>query len=298
MALLLAISVALASCTTTAGGTDTATQAVETTAASSVPSPAQTPTATAIPVPMAMTINGVGIPQAEYDAQRIQLLAAIESSGQTLSEEEVQAAVQEYFIESELLAQAAYAEGYSLSEDDLSSRISARVQDAGGEEAFNAWLQTNGFTAESFRSFYARELAAAWMRDSIAASIGETAEQVHARQILVNDKDTADQIYRQLQGGSDFATMAEEYDTLTKGELGWFPRGYLFLPEIEDAVFALQPGGYTGVIQSQYGYQIVQMIEKADRPLSNEAHRSLAHQAMQNWLDTQRAQVNIEILTQ
>jgi parvulin-like peptidyl-prolyl isomerase len=179
----------------------------------------------------------------------------------------------------------------------LTQKLDEIKQSAGGEQEFSSWLEANGFNENVFLSIYRRELAAAWKRDQIVEFVGKTAEQIQARQILVSDKDLADQIFRQLEGGADFATLAEEYDPLTKGALGWFPRGFLFLPEVEEAVFALQPGEYTSVIQTSYGYHIVQVMDRdAKHPLSTEARQKLAHTAVNLWLEEQRNQSNIEIL--
>ncbi len=47
----------------------------------------------------------------------------------------------------------------------------------------------------------------------------------------------------QLQAGADFATLAYRYDPLTGGDLGWFPRGVLTQPAVEEAAFSLQTTG-------------------------------------------------------
>ena len=118
-----------------------------------------------------------------------------------------------------------------------------------------------------FARAYHLDLEATWMRNIILAQVPARAEQIHARQILVQNKALADELYQRLQAGADFATMAWGYDPLTGGELSWFPRNYLVLKNVEDAVFALQPGEFTPIIQTAYGYQIVQVVEReADAP--------------------------------
>jgi peptidyl-prolyl cis-trans isomerase C len=285
------------SCSTAVSNTETARTTQATLVTISVPESTVTPTSTPVPVPLAMRINGQGIPLAEYEAEKSQLLGALEENELSYSEDEINQMLEDYFIDMELLAQAADQEGYLLSPGDLTQKLDELKQSAGGEQEFASWLAANSFNDDVFQSIYKRELAAAWKRDQIVASVGETAEQVQARQILVSDKDLADQIYRQLQSGADFATLAEDYDPLTKGVLGWFPIGFLFLPEIEEAAFTLQPGEYSGVIQTAYGYHIVQVIDRdANHPLSAEARQTLAHTAVSLWLEEQRNQSNIELL--
>lgn len=293
--LIVIINLIPSSCSVRSEITATAIQPQVAERTSVAPTLTVVPTITLTPEPLALTINGVGIPQVEYDAQKAQLLRAMQTTGITLTDEEVEQMLLDYFVDMELLAQAAYDDGYMLNDEALEQRINELRSESGGDTAFQSWLTENGLSEGVFRSLYSRELAASWKRDEIISTVGDTADQVHARQILVFDSELADQIYRQLQGGADFATLAEDYDPLTKGELGWFPRGYLFLPEIEDALFALQPGQYTEVIQSDYGFHIIQVVEReGSHPLSSDARQAVRHQIVSQWLEEQRARSTIE----
>ncbi len=50
----------------------------------------------------------------------------------------------------------------------------------------------------------ADQIAAAWMRDQIAASVSSTAEQVHVKQILLYNEGEAQQALGLLQAGRHF----------------------------------------------------------------------------------------------
>jgi peptidyl-prolyl cis-trans isomerase C len=65
-----------------------------------------------------------------------------------------------------------------------------------------------------------------------------------------------------LQSGADFMELAATYDPTSKGDLGWFPRGYLDQPAIDEAVFALQPGQYSQVVETDIGYHILYVAER------------------------------------
>ena len=118
-----------------------------------------------------------------------------------------------------------------------------------------------GYTAESFRFALSRAAAAAWMRDQILASVPGEAEQVHARQILLRTEEGARRVEQNAKTpGTNFATLAAGYDLVTRGDLYWFPRGYLNEPAVEDAAFSLQPGEISGVIQSNIGYHVLQVV--------------------------------------
>jgi peptidyl-prolyl cis-trans isomerase C len=104
-------------------------------------------------------------------------------------------------------------------------------------------------------------------------------------------------VYGQLQNGADFAELAANYDPVAKGDLGWFPRGYLSEPALEEAAFSLQPGQYSNVIQTRLGYHILQVIERdPQRPLDPDARQVLQDKALQEWMSKARSQSDIQIL--
>ncbi len=247
--------------------------------------------------PMAVRVNGTGITQEEFQNEQLRLQDAQSVTGDELSEEEEMNRILTELVGQVLLAQGAGNEGYFVDDATLQTHVDNLIAEVGGAEQFMTWLQNNHYTEMNFRRTLRRQLAAAWMRDKITGEVPTSTEQVHARQILVSDRATADAIYQQLQAGSDFETLAEYYDTLTGGDLGWFPRGYLYVQAVEDAAFTLSAGQYSTVIESDYGYHIVQVIERSEsQPLSAAALHFMQEQAVQNWIDAQWAAANIEVL--
>ena len=91
-------------------------------------------------------------------------------------------------------------------------------------DALATWESAHGYTDADFRSALRRQIAAAWMRDRITASVPATAEQVHVKQILLYNASDAQQVLANLQAGTAFDDLAAQYDPVTKGDLGWFPR--------------------------------------------------------------------------
>jgi parvulin-like peptidyl-prolyl isomerase len=117
--------------------------------------------------------------------------------------------------------------------------------------------------------------------------------------MLLLDVDTANSYYQRLQAGADFTALAFVVDPDTGGDLGWFPQGYLLLPEIEKAAFELKTGQYSPVIHTTYGYQIIYVIERdAQHLLSTDARRALQQALLDNWLKDQTAAAKIQILVQ
>ncbi|MFZ5821169.1 MAG: peptidylprolyl isomerase, partial [Chloroflexota bacterium] len=141
-----------------------------------------------------------------------------------------------------------------------------------------------------------RAAEAAWMRDKIIAAVPPTAEQVHAQQILLYNDEAAREAAGQLAAGADFAELAALYDPNTRGELGWFPRGYLLEPKLEEAAFGLQAGQYSDVITSEVGFHILFVVERdPQRPLSPDAYLVTQEKALQTWLEQERAEASITL---
>ena len=265
------------------------------------PEPTVTPTATstpepptATPEPMALTVNGEGITLVDFNADVQRYLTSQENLGRTVSGEAASETVKEDLISQLLLAQAARAGGFALDGAGLQARLESLAAQVGGVEALSAWISAHGYTEQSFRSALQRDAEAAWKRDKILGEVPSTAEQVHVQQILLYNQDTAQSFLTQLNGGADFDELAFQADPLTRGDLGWVPRGYLLEPKIEDAAFALVVGEYSEVIATDVGFHIVRILARdPQRPLSPDAYLSLQELALTKWIEEQRQQAVI-----
>ncbi len=268
------------------------------------PASATAPQATRVPTPtegpLAARVNGDGIPLAVFEASLKSYQAAQTELGQKSTPDPVveRKTVLDDLVNQMLLAQAAVQAGHPVDDAALRERLTELAKQAGSEQALADWQTRNGYTADSFKAALRIQMAAAWQRDQILSGVPATAEQIHARQILVFDAGLADTIEQKLASGSDFATLALQYDPQTGGDLGWFPRGYLTQPEVEDAAFSLEVGKFSPVIHSQIGYHIIQVIERDEKhALTPDALQFLQHQALQKWLDEQRAKAQIDVIT-
>ncbi len=252
-------------------------------------------TATSSPtvVPLAANVNGYEITLAQYQSELAFYRAAL---GRELTPEDETRVLDDLVVQA-LLAQAASLQGFSVEDSLLQERRQYLVDQLGSEGALSNWMGQYQYDELSFRQALARAIGAAWMRDQILAAVPSTAEQVHAIQILLYDSGEADEVLAQLQAGNSFANLAVRYDPLTGGDLGWFPRGYLPDPQLEEAAFNLAPGAFSPVIETLAGYHILQVLERdPQRVLSPEAHLALQAQALEIWLGTERSNSDIQIL--
>jgi len=264
--------------------------------AASPSSPPPTPTATEIQEPMAIQINGGGITLAEFEAELARFQAAQSALGNTVPLEQASQRVTDDLIGQVLLEQGAESAGFVVDDALLQTRIDNLVAQIGGMQALTDWEAEHGYTDESLRQSLRRQIAAAWMRDQIISTVSSTAEQVHVQQILLYNSDTIQAAWNELNAGADFATMAAKYDPVTKGELGWFPRNYLPDVQIEEGAFALQPGEYSNVIETQAGYSILMVLAReSEHILSPDALLTLQTLALENWLVEKRQNSNITL---
>lgn len=250
---------------------------------------------TATPEPAAATVNGEIISIADYRAELARYQSAQQAMGRTVGEAEAGETVLEDLIDQVLLAQAARAAGYELSETELQARIDGLAAARGGSDQLAVWETAHGYSGQEFERALKRSIEAAWMRDKIIAEVPASAEQVRLQQILVYDPEAANQALARLKNGADFADLAASYDPVTHGELGWVPMGYLLDAKVEAAAFALQPGTYSEIIASDVGYHILKVIERGEHPLSPDALLVLQELFLRDWVAQQRAGSAIQL---
>jgi parvulin-like peptidyl-prolyl isomerase len=248
--------------------------------------------------PMAAIVNGEGIPLAQYQAELDRFVIAINETGLTApGGMEPRTLILDELIEESLLAQAANQSGFQLNESDLEARLAQLTDQIGGSQALQEWQSRYGYTDASLHQALRQSLAAAWMRDKVLADVPLQAEQVHARQILLADEQSALSVKAQLDAGTNFDELAFQYDSITGGDLGWFPRGVLNFTEVEVAAFSLEAGQYSGPIASAIGWHIILVIEKdPEHLLSPDNLLTVQHQVLSSWLSQRRAESTIEIL--
>lgn len=86
---------------------------------------------------------------------------------------------------------------------------------------------------------------------------GESTRQSALNRIL--------EIQKRLESGEDFAELAKTYSqdpgsASNGGELGFVERG-TFVPEFEEVAFTLKEGEISDIVETQFGFHIIQMIE-------------------------------------
>jgi peptidyl-prolyl cis-trans isomerase C len=238
---------------------------------------------------MALIVNGEGITVADFDAEVQRYIAAQNELGREVTSEGAASAIIQNYIAELLLAQAARSNGFTIDDIALQARVDSLASQIGGAEALSAWMSDQRYSEQAFLSALKRAAEAALMRDKIIASVSGTAEQVHLQQILLYNQDTAQSFLAQLNDGADFDELALRADPVTRGDLGWVPRGYLLDGQIEAIAFGLEVDQYSDVIATNVGFHIVKILARdPSRPLSPDALLSLQEMALKDWVEEQK----------
>jgi parvulin-like peptidyl-prolyl isomerase len=255
----------------------------------------------------AALVNNQPVSLQEYEAQVALAVSAL-SDQQSFDPQttEGQAAllqlrrqILDSMIDQTLIEQAAAREGVVVPMEKVEAEMNRLIGD--DPVKFDDWLKTNDMTRESFKAQLQHQLLSAAFQEYIVGSSAPEVEQVHVRHILVTTEAEAMDVLVKLRAGESFATLAQEYsqDRATKdqgGDLGFFPRGIMPV-EIEQVAFALDPGQVSGIVESDFGYHIIEVLEKdPKRQLSEEMLTAWRQNKFLEWLEAQRATAKIEYL--
>lgn len=116
--------------------------------------------------------------------------------------------------------------------------------------------------------------------------------QTHARHILIKTsevvseteaKNQLQQVKASIDKGMDFAAAAKQYSedgsAAQGGELGWLSPGET-VPEFEKAMDGLKVGEISGLVQSGFGWHLIQVLERRNTDVSVEQKRIQARDAI------------------
>ena len=275
------------------------------------PAPDFTPEAPAAATPIvvptdstqiAATVNGQPITMDAFNRELARYEAGQVALGFQVSDEtSYKQQVLDLLVEQELIRQEGTRQGVTVSDDEVNQSIDQMVAE-NGQDYFNGWLQSNYYTLDEFREVIRLDLLTNKLLEPVVSAVPTSAEQVHARHILVNTQDEATGILTRLQAGEDFAALAQQYsvDVTTRdsgGDLGWFPRGGLLVPEVEDVAFSQQPGQVSGVVQSAWGFHIVQTLEfDPNRAIDFDTRQRLTEKAIDQWRQGLRSGADVQQL--
>ena len=252
------------------------------------------------------TVNGTPLTLAEFEHQATQARDEFVRQGLDPNSAEgkqqlnqVYSQIMETMIAQEIVRQGAKAQGVSVTEDDVKKEMDRITQQQGGAEALKKALDAQGMTQDELVSLIRDRLTAVKLAEVLTKDLPTTGEQVHARHILVKTEDEAKKVIDRIKAGEDFGKLAGELSTdpggkSNGGDLGWFSRG-MMVPTFEEAAFALPVKQLSAPVQSQFGYHVIEVLEKdAARALPQDQIDQQREDKLVGWLEQQRSASKIE----
>jgi len=195
---------------------------------------------------------------------------------------------------SKILQEVAVEEGIEVMEAHIDSILQIQYDRVGGEEKYLNFIFQNGATIETLRRdirtseiqrlyFEKRRMEKDPISDSEIEAAMNGDRYATVRHILLMFRATTDSakkvVYAKMEGiheraksGEDFAKLAMEFteDPGSKSKGGLytdFEKGKM-VPEFEEAAFSVAIGEISDIVETQYGYHIIKVIDrkKEDRP--------------------------------
>jgi len=243
-------------------------------------------------------VNGTQIPKTEVD-RKIELIKKRYSEMGTPIPVDQLAGMREKLInslvEQELLYQESQAQGISIDPATIDSDFDNFKKQFKSEEDYNKQMKDLNYTDDVLKSQIKKtKIIQQLIEKNVISAISipevdlksyfdshpdefKRPERLRARHILVKvdanasetDKAAArkkiEGIQEQLKKDGDFTKLATENSDCPSskngGDLGFFTRGQMVKP-FEDAAFALEPGGTSGIVETQFGYHIIRLEDK------------------------------------
>lgn len=252
--------------------------------------PAAGAAATAAAATTAVTVDGTKLSSQLLDT----FIQAVTGKPAAEAPKETRDQLLDQLVSMALAAQA--GEKQNLQKDpETAARLDLLRMQILAEAASDKYVKANPVTDEEVRKEYDTAVAA-------------MPKEFKARHILVEKKEDAEAIIKQLQAGGDFAKIAKEKSkdpgsAANGGDLGWFGAGTMVKP-FSDAVAALQKGQTTPTpVQTEYGFHVIQLEDTrtSEAPAFDDVKDQVKTMAerrkLQAYLDQLRAAAKIQKTT-
>jgi peptidyl-prolyl cis-trans isomerase C len=245
------------------------------------------------------SVDGIPIGRAEFDKVMESNIARFEAQNQQPFDEQYRSQLERQVLDGlitrTILEQEAEALGIEIGEERIQETLGQFKGQFPNESAYQMALEQEGFTEDEFlteleRQMVIEELISTQVYDEITVTdedmrsfyeenpqYFEQPEQVAARHIILTTEGITDEdelaakraeledIRQEIVDGADFATVARERSegpsASSGGDLGQFGRGQM-VPEFEEAAFSLEPGELSDIVETQFGYHILQVTDR------------------------------------
>ena len=249
---------------------------------------AQTPAPAKKPVTAPAAARSTGAGDVAIPTEQLDLIVKERLAQGQPDTPELRAALRDELINRELFMRAAKAKGL-----DRTSTMKTQMQVASDSilirAYINEYLTANPVTDDVLKKEY----------ETIKAGLGD--KEYRARHILVEKKEEAENIIKQLQGGAKFEELAKanSKDPGSKengGDLDWAVPSN-FVKPFADAMIALQKGKYTATpVQSPFGFHVIQLEDtrEAKAPSFEEVKQQLSQRLQGQVIEKHLAELRVK----
>lgn len=269
------------------------------------------------------TVNGTEITRNDFEIQLLQAQLINQQRGNPLNEKQLaqlKKQILDSLVSQELLFQSAQKAGIQIEESQLNQHMESFKKRFANAQAFQSALKQRGLDETSLSALYAkaltiRELINIQVVPGISVSKEEQKayydahpeqfqlpDRIRASHILVKVPSDADEATRkagrekiekiatELKNGGNFAALAKEHSddgsAARGGDLGYFTRGKMVKP-FEEAAFALKIGETSPVVQTQFGYHLIYVVDRQNAGMAS-------FEKAQNWIAERVTQGKVE----
>jgi foldase protein PrsA len=260
------------------------------------------------------------IPKSEYDRLVAQAKKTYEARKQefpaagTPEFAQLRNAIVRSLVEQTEFEIAAEELDVEVSDADVEKRLTELKEQffEGDEKKYEAELEKQGLTDEQVRSDVRTRLLSEKVFEEVTKDVKVTDQEIKAyydenkqqfetpasrevRHILVKQKARADDLYRQLQNGGNFAALAKQYsqDPASKAQGGKFTAQQgATVPEFDKTAFELETGELSRPVKTQFGWHIIEATA-AIKPKATQELSEVESQISDQLLEEQKnARIN------
>ncbi len=201
--------------------------------------------------------------------------------------EDIRSDVVDYYVNKQLLRQAAEENGVEADADTIDSQVETMRSYYDSEDDWTAALESLGMTEASYRDMLELSALESGLMDVVATASDPSEEDLltnaesyastydgakKSSHILFSsdDEETAQEVLDMINAGEiDFADAAAEYslDSSSEdgGNVGW-DKFTTFVDEYQEALDELEEGEVSGLVTSSYGIHIIMCTEVFTAP--------------------------------
>jgi peptidyl-prolyl cis-trans isomerase C len=243
-------------------------------------------------------VNGTVIPKHDFERAMLGVTQRLSSMGKNPEGSELEklkSEILDNIIGGELLYQEAQKKGIKVEDSKVNQEVDSLKQKFPSTEVYTNWLKEMDLTEAAIKTDFKKRLVVQQLIEKEFSSktnladaevkafydnnpqFFQKSDEVKASHILIRVPEGANEatkkeakkkieaIQAKIKSGGDFAALAKEQsDCPSKekgGDLGFFGRGQM-VPPFEKAVFALKPGETSDIVETEFGYHLIKVLDK------------------------------------